>query len=164
MTRSVDVCGRDGKIQHQVWPDEGLIELQHPVQVEASGHVACQSGVQEPIGDDQMAFPQRGQDLLLHAVPEVGGVQERKLLGAETRIPFRALMTGLSSSDEFHLVVTTLYSPSAFSHVLSSLRCVVFPEPSGPSKATSSPRRFEGSPKWSRIWRSQDIVSTGLSP
>jgi len=65
-------------------------------------------------------------------------------------------MTGLSSSDEFHLVVTTLYSPSAFSHVLSSLRCVVFPEPSGPSKATSSPRRFEGSPKWSRIWRSQD--------
>src|SRR5258708_27760 len=58
-------------------------------------------------------------------------------------------MIGLISSDEFHFVVTTR-RPSATSHVLNSLRCVVFPEPSGPSNATRRPRRRPASEKCAR--------------
>src|SRR5213594_4149604 len=50
-------------------------------------------------------------------------------------------MIGFTRSDEFHLVVTTSM-PSDFSQVLKSFRCVVFPEPSGPSNATRNPRFF----------------------
>src|SRR5712691_1984950 len=61
-------------------------------------------------------------------------------------------MIGLMRSDEFHFVVTTSY-PSAFRHVLNSLRCVVLPDPSGPSKATRKPRRCDGSVKCARASR-----------
>src|SRR5687768_15556494 len=55
-------------------------------------------------------------------------------------------MIGLSNGDEFHFVVATWY-PSVLSHFCSSFRCVVFPEPSGPSNAISRPRRRDGSAK-----------------
>jgi hypothetical protein len=51
----------------------------------------------------------------------------------------------LISRDEFHFVVVTA-APALFSEVLNSLRCVVLPDPSGASKATSRPR-----PAWRRL-------------
>src|SRR5204863_1846239 len=46
------------------------------------------------------------------------------------------------------------------SQVLNSLRCVVLPEPSGPSKATSSPRRADASVNRSRArWRRRLMLS-----
>src|SRR3989338_1499069 len=55
------------------------------------------------------------------------------------RALLRALITGEIRGEEFHLVGTTWY-PSLSSHFLNSLRWVVFPEPSGPSKVTRYPR------------------------
>src|SRR5262245_51902835 len=72
-------------------------------------------------------------------------------------------MIGRISLDEFHFVVTTS-SPSAASQVLNSLRWVVFPDPSGPSKATSNPRRRDRSSKCERASRrnfwSREVADT----
>ena len=55
------------------------------------------------------------------------------------RIFFRTFSIGLTSADEAHRVDTTSWFLLSSQRV-RSLRCVVFPDPSGPSKAMSRPR------------------------
>src|SRR4030095_1555330 len=55
------------------------------------------------------------------------------------RIFFRTFSIGLTSADDAHRVDTTSWFLLCSQRV-KSLRCVVFPDPSGPSKAISRPR------------------------
>ena len=55
------------------------------------------------------------------------------------RMRFLTFNSGLTSADEAQRVDTTVW-PRLSSQVLSSLRWVVLPDPSGPSNAISNPR------------------------
>ena len=81
--RSLRRACRHGEIEDEVWPDQRFVELEDLIEIQPARDVAGKAGEEEPVGDDQLALPQRGQDDALDAVSEIGGVEEREFQRAE---------------------------------------------------------------------------------
>ena len=113
--------------------------MQEPVELEAARGVARERGEEVAIGEHRLARPERRQDLGLDAVTEIDRVEQRVfdrrqradlLADADQRLDQRR--RGPPRRDDGLAALC--------SQLRSSLRCVVLPEPSGPSKAMSRPR------------------------
>ncbi len=74
---------RDGEVEHDVRPEQRLVQLQHPVEIQPSRHVTGQTREQKAVGNDELSSPERREDLLLDSMAEIGGVQQRELLGTQ---------------------------------------------------------------------------------
>jgi hypothetical protein len=74
---------RHGEIEDHVGPEQRRVCVEHPVEVETPGRVARQAGEEISIGHHRRAAPQRGQDLLLEPIAEIGSLQQAELLRGE---------------------------------------------------------------------------------
>src|SRR6516225_6008901 len=83
--------GRHGKVKHEIGPEQRLIELQDPVEVEPASDVPRERGEQKTVGNDQLARPERRQNDMVHAMAEISGVQKGILLRAERPHGFATL-------------------------------------------------------------------------
>src|SRR6185369_12747585 len=59
------------KVEDEVRPEQRLVELEHLVEIEPARHITGQPGEQEPVGDDELAVPQRRKHDILDPVSEI---------------------------------------------------------------------------------------------
>src|SRR5690348_15644684 len=75
-----DVQG-NAKIETEVGPGGETVEIAHPSAAYAASHIACKGGVGVPVrADNRPRFHQR-EDVALHAVREIGGMNQAERRG-----------------------------------------------------------------------------------
>ena len=78
---------RHREVEDEVGPQQRLIQLQHPIEIETARDVAREAGEQKPVGNDELPVPERRQDDLLDAMAEIGARAAARILRGSARGP-----------------------------------------------------------------------------